>query len=518
VLPESDSFAFNVLAHGRSLPKKASYQGFLLTDNWDDWFRYSTLYVLVVFDERGIEHHIGQVKIGQFSMAEEQRRPSLPAQFLELGSDFFSLGQDDSYYIELNKLGSGLRVQVLAALRDVAADLALFERALREDVTTRSLLRSVSESSVRGQFHRLALGGARLSPYKFSYRAPRQVASKNDPVEVDFAVFPESQPPTNIHVVIGRNGVGKTYLLNLMTRALVEPDSTAKQVGKFKFDDSVNGISQFANVVSVTFSAFDPFDPLPPRASKEGEIQYSYIGLKRFKSGDQLATAPKSHRMLAKEFVESMRVCARGARLARWRRALESLEADPIFREADVAGLARAASDDGFEKLAASTFNKLSSGHKIVLLTTTKLVETVEERSLVLLDEPEAHLHPPLLAAFIRSLSDLLIDRNGVAIVATHSPVLLQEVPRSCVWKIRRSGREVATERPEIETFGENVGVLTREVFGLEVTHSGFHKLVQEAVDSGETFDDAVQKFGGQIGAEGRAILRSLIAERDSKG
>jgi predicted ATP-dependent endonuclease of OLD family len=51
-----------------------------------------------------------------------------------------------------------------------------------------------------------------------------------------------------------------------------------------------------------------------------------------------------------------------------------------------------------------------------VLLTITRLVETVEERTLVLLDEPEAHLHPPLLSAFVRSLSDLLINRNGVAI------------------------------------------------------------------------------------------------------
>jgi predicted ATP-dependent endonuclease of OLD family len=68
-----------------------------------------------------------------------------------------------------------------------------------------------------------------------------------------------------------------------------------------------------------------------------------------------------------------------------------------------------------------SLFNKLSSGHKVVLLTTTRLVETVEERTLVLLDEPEAHLHPPLLAAFVRALSDLLINRNGVAIIATPS-------------------------------------------------------------------------------------------------
>ena len=191
------------------------------------------------------------------------------------------------------------------------------------------------------------------------------------------------------------------------------------------------------------------------------------------------------------------------------------LETDPIFRDADVAGLAQDEEKDGdSSEKAVELFGKLSSGHKIVLLTVTRLVETVEERTLVLLDEPEAHLHPPLLSAFVRSLSDLLINRNGVAIIATHSPVVLQEVPRSCAWKIRRSGREVIAERPEVETFGENLGILTREVFGLEVTHSGFHLLLQNTVDSNVSFESAINKFEGQLGAEAKAILRSMIASR----
>jgi predicted ATP-dependent endonuclease of OLD family len=91
--------------------------------------------------------------------------------------------------------------------------------------------------------------------------------------------------------------------------------------------------------------------------------------------------------------------------------------------------------DEGliFREIARELFGALSTGHKIVLLTITRLVETVDERSIVLFDEPEAHLHPPLLSALIRALSELLISRNGVAIVATHSPVVLQEVPRTCV-------------------------------------------------------------------------------------
>jgi predicted ATP-dependent endonuclease of OLD family len=160
------------------------------------------------------------------------------------------------------------------------------------------------------------------------------------------------------------------------------------------------------------------------------------------------------------------------------------LESDPIFRDAQIAAFALADDEDELSEAnpIAGVFSKLSSGHKIVLLTITKLVETVAERTLVLLDESEAHLHPPLLSAFIRALSELLIDRNGVAIIATHSPVVVQEVPKRCVWKVRRSGTVSIAERPEVETFGESVGILTREIFGLEVTESGFHRLLAESV------------------------------------
>ena len=190
------------------------------------------------------------------------------------------------------------------------------------------------------------------------------------------------------------------------------------------------------------------------------------------------------------------------------------LSSDPIFRDANISALMNLENLEKFEKDATKLFKKLSSGHKIVLLTITRLVETLEERSLILIDEPESHLHPPLLSSFIRVLSDLLINRNGVSIIATHSPVVLQEVPKECIWKLRRIGAEAKVDRLEIESFGENVGILTQEIFGLEVTDSGFHKILKELVEKSESYEDAVAKLKGQIGLEGKAILRSLFYQK----
>ena len=67
----------------------------------------------------------------------------------------------------------------------------------------------------------------------------------------------------------------------------------------------------------------------------------------------------------------------------------------------------------------------------------------------------------------------------------------------------------LTAERPTIETFGENVGILTHEVFQLEVTESGFHRMLADAAVT-LSYEEIIEKFGNQIGAEGRAIARAL--------
>ena len=267
-------------------------------------------------------------------MREGQRRSYLPDQFDQLGEEFLLLGQDDSYNEKLNELGPELSDQVLRGLRDMALDQERFQRSLDEKVTGVSLLRSVTRATVQGQYSRLARGEARLSRYEFAYTAPKVRRSKAEPVTLSFVVEPGSRPPTNIHVLIGRNGVGKTHLLNQMTRSLVDKRADTADVGSFSVvsDEPTDG-GMFASLVSVTFSAFDPFEPLPGRRDKSEGMQYSYVGLKRIgTTQDGKALAPKSPEKLSTEFSSSVLVCSKGARLVRWRRALEMLEADPIFR------------------------------------------------------------------------------------------------------------------------------------------------------------------------------------------
>jgi hypothetical protein len=485
----------------------------LSLDSWDDWFRFSTVYHITYYSSEGILTSLGSIKIGQFNMESSQRSPNLPDNFEELDSAFFSVGQDDEYYEKLNSFGEDFRHAFLYALRDMAFSEEIYKLAKREFVTTRSLMRDVSAVSLEGQFRRLAQGISTLTEYDFMFNLPSRSKDYQDMV-LDFHVTPNSNPPTNIHVIIGRNGVGKTHLFNNIVMSLLDIKPPARvKVGKFTSTETTDISSLFANLISVSFSAFDELQALNEERGNK-RLKYSYIGLKRIPANKERILPPKSPTMLKNEFVKSVEKCRAGAKNARWLTALEVLESDPIFAEAEVSKIAKLTIEEEFEDISEDIFNKLSSGHKIVLLTITKLVETLEEKSLVLLDEPEAYLHPPLLSAFIRALSELLVKRNAVAIIGTHSPVVLQEVPSSCVWKIRRQGAFAKAERLEIESFGENVGLLTQEIFGLEVTEAGFHTLLNKIADKADSYDQAIEKLNNQLGMEGRAILRNLLYDK----
>jgi hypothetical protein len=182
---------FTVLPVGGRPPDLARAKAFLVSDNWDDWFEFSTLFGLLFVNAEAELQNIGGVKIAQFGMTKGQRRANVPQTFDALDQTFFSIGQDDSYYEKLNGLGSTIRDKILAGLQDLAFNPTLFDQALNERVTGISLLRSVTQSSVRGQFQRMARGGVRLSPYSFTYTAPPNPKGRPAPVSLTFAVVPE---------------------------------------------------------------------------------------------------------------------------------------------------------------------------------------------------------------------------------------------------------------------------------------------------------------------------------------
>lgn len=492
----------------------------LIHDNWDDWFKYETQCCAHYIDADGNATYIGEVKIGQSNMGDKQRTANYPQMFNILPDNFFSLGQSEDYYDNIRKVFNDQnRENYFIAMRDVAYDLELFKRIRRYDVTVSSLMRSLSEFMVKQQFHRIAKGNARLTTYDIEYTYPSKFIE--NPPKLSFRVEPYSFPPTNIHVVIGRNNVGKTYFIKHLIAAAYDSNSNVQENGLLRATNAdtgrlVNSKTQaFANVMCVSFSPFDNYGEITQiHKNKEKKMPFSLIGLNS-----------NEEQTFAQRFVRSLIICQCSKRKMQLLiNALKTLETDPVFSQSKLIEMVDLqCNDDGaigksFDNRTkvASIFERLSSGHQVIMLSLIQIVEHITERTLVVLDEPENHLHPPLLSAFARALSELLINQNGVAIVATHSPIILQEVPKSCVWKINRSGYEVSVNRLEIESFGATIGSLIYEVFGLEVNNSGFHKMLIDEVNNGLEYDQILTKFGGELGDEAKSLLRTMIHERST--
>jgi hypothetical protein len=206
---------------------------FLVDDGWDD-FHFKTMFDLIVFDDQGQRTEVGQVKI--VSRGLKGGRVDIPERFGGLGSEYCSLGQDQNYYETLAALPGDLGDQILRGLRDCVLDHSILIAFRDEPGFRTSLVRYTSETSILTTFTGALKGQARLTPFRFAYTFPQHASSPDEP-SISFDVDPESMPPTNVHVVIGRNGVGKTNLLRNIATILCQSRSAEKssQSGRVDF-------------------------------------------------------------------------------------------------------------------------------------------------------------------------------------------------------------------------------------------------------------------------------------------
>lgn len=484
---------------------------YLVLSTWND-FSFRTLFNVLLVDKSGDALALGQIKIGFVGQEEEtttyEEIGGKP--FKELGAKFFSLAESPEFYEALYNLDPNVCHEVLKALRCVVVSEKAMKIAKDERVFQRSLLRDLNINTIEGQFKRIVNGEKALIEFDFEFVRKNH---KYSDMDLNFSVDPFSLPPSNIHAIIGRNGLGKTTLLNEMVKSIKRKTNNAY------FEDDIGqriGEDYFSTIVSVSFSAFDPFRPIKEQSDPLKGTCFYYIGLKQDVKFEKLDLAEHLHRLRASYANTVLRCCSDDSKKKMWLEAISDLESDTNFADLNLKEIAEY-EPELIEQECFKRMKKMSSGHAVVFMAISRLVEVVQDKTLILFDEPESHLHPPLLSAFIRSLSKLLSKRNGIAIMATHSPVVVQELPKNCCWVLTRFGDETSFARPSIETFGENVGKITKEVFKLEVEQSGFHKLLKDKVEEGHTFKEILRMFKKRIGMEGQALLMSMIMLRDSE-
>ncbi len=485
----------------------------LLTESkMEDTDGYRTTFSAEFCGEKGEKYKLGLVKIARCGMPSS--RPIIDYcsnEFDSLPEGWFSLWQTAEAYKRVMQCERIFHFPILSAMNDIVYYPELYTKYRDEDVLKKSLFCKVSILLYRGQFKRIVAGKVMLTPYRFSYKIKNENPVVDD-CSLAFSVKPNSLPPTNVHAIIGRNGTGKTTLIKHMIKSICEKDNT---YGEFRYE---NG--RFANVICISFNAFDDYSEVEYCSDISN---FKYIGIKKEYGTEGSKHCYSETNLLDdihNKYVASLKNCLFDVtKKDDLQDVLKILETEYNFMSSyytfnlDFDDLPSIKDINHME----TAFKTLSAGHKVVLSIIIRCIDDLVEKSIIFIDEPENHLHPPLLSALVRSISHIVKKRNGVAIISTHSPIVLQEIPKSCVWILNREDDIVNARRPGIETFGTNIGVLTNEIFGFEVKNTGFSTLLQKAVNEYDNYEEIKRVFNNQLGDEAKSIIRIMLKQKEMR-
>lgn len=451
----------------------------LVKDSWDDMGWKTTFRLRYYINETEF-----QVDEQLAILQENERSTELPASpFETLPSNYYALGAGFDFYERLMQLEEPVWREILSSLRDVCFNQIPVDDAELKGFRT-SLLRSSEAEKI---FREPALVFPWLSTasdkrLQFSYSKLFDGADAHHQVDFDFRR--DVTGLNRINVLIGRNGTGKTQLLGDFANAM----SGLKQVNVGQFHPFR---PSFNRVIAISYSAFDNFSR-PAEDTKT--LSYRYCGIWE---NNRLLTAAgmlENYKRALLQVIESKR-------LGNLRSILSELLEDTVEYESLF--------DIQSERLFRA-FQSLSSGQSILVMVLTQVVAYIRPDSIVLYDEPELHLHPDAINGLLRAFHKLLELFDSYAIVATHSPILLQEIPSKYVRVLRRFGNTPAVHNLGIESFGENLTRITEEVFESNAFENNFRSYLKRLRAAGMATDEINGFFDNRLSLNARAFLLSI--------
>lgn len=139
----------------------------------------------------------------------------------------------------------------------------------------------------------------------------------------------------------------------------------------------------------------------------------------------------------------------------------------------------------------------LSSGELGTLIRLTKLVSEVKQNSIVLIDEPELHLHPSWMVSYIPRLKKLFDNYNCHFIIATHSPLLVANLQKDDVIVLKKNSHGIIAKNVETGTFGVEVDKILSRIFDVRLLDSSLIKSTFEQIRDLLKSSDREQQIEG---------------------
>jgi len=447
-----------------------------------------------------------------------------------------SIGKDLDYYKRIHSLFVGNeRELVLQNLCDVSFLKDNHELYSQWDGYSGSLMRGSSSSAILKKGYSIAIG--RYNPTtKFELKI-ENVGENFDPITFKFNME-RKIGKSNISLLIGKNGVGKTHILKKITEIIT---GVSKEEENFPF---------FHKLVVIAYSPFEEFytekelfnkinskytrgsDSATRKSLKRQRLhvnEYSYIGFRNeegvfsrefpsIKSIDsilKIISYDKENEWWTDKsrlniLIETLKLSIDFDSINITDKSGNKIEVN------DRTNLKNAEKIIDYEK--GLTFVKdqkilsLSSGQKIYTYMLPSIISEIEDESLLILDEPELYLHPALEVGLINMLKNILNETKSFSLIATHSSIMTREVERNAVTILRKKNKNTNMYKPSIETYGESIDVIISEVFDDEYIRKPYENEIDKVLGMNPSSISEIKDFIGDD-----ALAYALSRSEDDK-
>ena len=434
---------------------------------WDD-YGHKTSFDLQYIDQEGNSSSVGRVKICKKN--ENKTLDVIPKSFTSLDLDYCSLGQDTSYYSNIKKVLGDDAKAFLYAMKDAAVFSSISDDFINDSGFRHSLLRDNSADTALNIGRYVLAGFDPDDRVNFTYKTRLAYAPNFDfNIKFDFGKINQEDNFNRVIAIIGENGVGKTSLLS----------NLAKSIAKQQKDCFQPHYPIFTKVVAASYSVFDRFYDIDARA-----FNFEYCGMHNNAGGLMTLEQLKARHKRNSETINALN---RGKNLKKFLgNILPNEMLEDLFENGSIFKY----------NVYKDYYGKMSSGQTMLTNLIIDITANVRSNCLIMIDEPEVHLHPNAITQII-NVVNLVCERfSSCCIMATHSPLVIQSLLSRNVLIMERDvdGMPVVRQM-RVESLGENLTTINEEIFSNGQRDKYYRRLIEKAVEGKESMEQVLQEL-----------------------
>lgn len=450
---------------------------------------------------------------------------------------FIMLRELKDYRILVEKLGVEEAKKILELLNDVTittlnkSKMKSRESALKSDIFNKSFIRN-SESYFAFKNAAAILKGLiyeELGVLSNTLKIQYEINNTSEKQVLNFTFEHRSELPKRVAILIGENGIGKSQTLRNIALAAIRGSSNLSEMD---VDEQKGERIQISRLL-----AFAPTNE-SKSVFPSDKNSNSHIFYKRFTLNREYNRKGKSN--VSDIILQVARIDERISGSDRWSIFLNAIEtlnkskdivlpcsSDEQLEYIHVHGLRNQGEERRLETFKAINQSKepmrlingklhpLSSGEISFIKFCAQACLYIENGTLLLLDEPETHLHPAFINKFFSILDSLLSQTGSSAIMATHSVYFVREVFKEQVTVLRRTHQgEIISEKPRLSTFGADIGNISYFVFGENEETKTLIDVKENIVNNYKNWSDVYNKFKNDISINTLTMLREFFEKK----